>query len=620
MNDENLQQAQEFEYKAEMKQLLNIIVNSLYKNKEIFLRELVSNSSDALNKVRFMRLTDSEIPDAEIDLRIDINIDKENKTFSIEDSGVGMRKEDLIDRIGTVASSGTLDFLTNLKNTKNEIDAQLIGQFGVGFYSVFMVTDEITIETKFASKDAEAYKWTSSGQDKYTIEPSDREKRGTKISFKFKDEYYEFSDDWRVKSILKKYSNFVDFPVYVNNEKVNTVQALWHKKKEDIKEEELNEFYKFISNDFQDPLDNLHLAIEGVVNFKALLFIPQTAPPMLFTDITEKSLQLYSKKVFIQDDCKELLPDYLKFLKGVVDTEDLPLNVSREVTQSSPVLAKIKNVITSKILTLLDEWSDKDIEKYNKFYKNFSSLFKIGINTDFSNKDKLIELLRFESSVKPAGEWTSFNGYVSRMKPNQKEIYYVLGEHREMLERNPNLEYFKKKDIEVLFLTDPVDVFTIPYIMTYDNKPLKSIDKAEINIEEIAENKIEKLDNDLTSSLIKVFKDTLGDVVENVTESKRLVDSLATLVSGKEGLDPQMERMMKAMDVNYTGSKKILEINTSHPLIKNLSRIYIADEHSQLLRDSIFQIYEGAVLIAGPLKDPGAFVKRMTDLMVEATK
>lgn len=619
MSEENIKQGEVFEFKAEMKQLLDIIVNSLYKNKEIFIRELVSNSSDALNKVRFIRLTDSELPDSELELRIDITLDKENKLFTIEDTGIGMSKEDLINRIGTIASSGTLDFLKNIQDSKGEIDAQLIGQFGVGFYSVYMVTDEITIETKYAGKDAIGYKWTSTGQDKYSIEEIEREKRGTKISFKLKESYEEYSEDWKVNAILKKYSNFVDFPVYVNNVEANKVQALWHKKKEEIKEGELNEFYKFIANDYQEPLGYLHLSIEGTVNFKALIFIPQTAPPMIFSDVTEKSLGLYSKKIFIQDDCKELLPDYLKFLKGLVDTEDLPLNVSREVTQSSPVLAKIKNVVTGKILGLLEEWADKDTGKYDKFYKNFSSLFKLGINTDFSNKDRIIELLRFESTQKPAGEWTSLNGYVSRMKPEQKEIYYLIGEHRELLDRNPNLEYFKKKDIEVLFLTDPVDIFTFPYIMNYDNKPLVSIDKAEINIEETPDEKREKLSENLSSGLIKVFKDTLGDSVEDVIESKRLVDSPATLVIGKEGLDPQMERMMKAMNQSYTGSKKILEINTSHQLIKNLSRIYIADEHSQILRDSIRQIYEGALLIAGSLNDPVAFVKRMTELMVEAT-
>ncbi len=619
MNETAAPKAQEFEYKAEMKQLLDIIINSLYKNKEIFVRELVSNSSDALNKVRFMRLTNSDLPDADLDLKIDIKLDKDKQTFTIEDSGSGMTKDDLINRIGTVASSGTLEFLKNMKNAKGEVDAQLIGQFGVGFYSVFMVTDEITIETKHAEPGSQAYKWVSKGKDKFSIEEIEKEKRGTKISFKLKEDYKEFCEDWKIKDILKRYSNFVDFPVYVNGEEVNTVQALWHKKKDEIKKEELNEFYKFVSGDFQEPLGHIHLSIEGTVSFKALVFIPQTAPPMMFTDITEKSLQLYSKKIFIQDDCKELLPDYLKFVKGVVDTEDLPLNVSREVTQSSPVLAKIKNVLTGKILGVLEDWADNDPGKYEKFYKQFSPIFKMGINTDYTNKDKIIELLRFESTAKPAGEWTSLNGYVSRMQPNQKEIYYISGEHRDILERNPNLEYFRKKDIEVLFLTDPVDIFTVPYIGEYDKKQLKSIDKAEIDIEDSEEEKTEKLGKDMAVNLIKVFKDTLGDKVEDVIESKRLVDSPATLVAGKEGMDPHMEKMMRSMDKNYSGSKKILEINMSHPLIKNLSRIYIADAGSKVLKDSIMQLYEGAVLIAGDLKDPAQFVKRMTGLMIKAT-
>jgi molecular chaperone HtpG len=618
MNDQK-HNAMEFEYKAEMKQLLKLIVNSLYTNQEIFIRELVSNASDALNKARFRRLTDTNMYQPEKELRIDIKVDKDKELFSIEDSGIGMTKNDLISQIGTVASSGTLEFLTKVKEEKKSLDGNLIGQFGVGFYSVFMVTDQVTIETRHADNNDRGWKWESSGEDKFSIEEYDKKDRGTTISFKLKDDYKEYYEPERVKSILQKYSNFVDFPVYVNGEKVNIVTALWQRSKEDVKEDELNEFYKFISNDYQEPLDHLHLSIEGVPNFKALLFIPQTAPPMLFRDFNEKNLQLYSSNVFIQDDCKELLPDYLKFIRGVVDTEDLSLNVSRETTQHSPVIAKIKRILTGKILSWLEDIAKSNDDKYMKFYNNFGPLFKSGANSDFENKKRILDLLRFESSALKKDEWTSFKDYVSRMGEDQKEIYYVSGEHRELVERNPNLEFFKKKGIEVLLLTDPTDIFTIPYIFDYDGKQLKSIDKADIDVSKDDESP-DSLSEDLSKSLIDVFKETLGDKVEDVKASKRLVESPVTLVIGSQGMDAQMEKMMQMLDQNFTSSKRILEVNMSHPLIKNLAKRNIADSSDPMLRNSVMQLYESALLLEGYLKSPNDFVQRMNEFMQEATK
>jgi molecular chaperone HtpG len=338
----------------------------------------------------------------------------------------------------------------------------------------------------------------------------------------------------------------------------------------------------------------------------------------MFTDVREKSVQLYSSKVFINDDAKELLPEYLRFVKGVVDTEDLPLNVSREVTQSSPAMSKIKQVLTKRILSWLEELSEKEKEKFRKFYDNFSPLFKSGINSDFANKDRLVELLRFESTKTKDNDYTSLNGYVSRMNEDQKKIYYISGNSKEIIFNNPNLEYFKEKDIEVIYLTDPVDVFTIPYVQEYDGKKIVSIEKADIELD----NKDDEssLKGDPAASLIKLFKDRLGDKVEDVIESKRLVNSAATLVVGKEGVDPHMEKMMQMMDKNYSGSKRILEINMSHPLIKNLSSLSIVNDNIELIHKSIDQIYEGALLIEGQLSDPTEFVKRMTDLITLATK
>ncbi|MDQ1266220.1 MAG: molecular chaperone HtpG [Bacteroidota bacterium] len=611
---------QEFEFKAEMKQLLNLIVHSLYTHPEVFVRELVSNSSDALNKIRFRRLTDTNIIGIEEPLNIKIVLDKENQTFSVEDSGIGMTRDDLVQQIGTVAASGTLEFLRKIKEEKQSLDGQLIGQFGVGFYSVFMVTDEITVETRHADPDSKAYRWRSRGEDKYTIEEIERDKRGTKISFKLKDEYKEFAEEWKIKSVLKKYSNFVEFPVFVGEEEVNMTTAIWQKKKEDVKDEELEEFYKFISGDFGKPLGHLHLSIEGNINFKALIFIPENAPQMMFRDITEKSLHLYSKKIFIQDDCRDLLPDYLKFAKGVVDTEDLPLNVSRELTQFSPLLNKIKNVLTGKILSLLEDWAENDKSKFEKFYKNFGSLFKTGVNSDFSNKDRLVGLLRFESSMRPKGEMVSLKEYVSRMRDDQKDLYYISGDSRELIERNPNLEYFKKREIEVLFLTEPVDVFTVPYLHEFEGKSLKSIDKADLDLKKDELDKSESIGEELAKSLIQIFKDTLGSKVEDVIESKRLVDSPVTLVIGKEGMDSQMEKMMQYIDKDFTTSKRILEINTSHPIIKNMSRMNIANPKEQMLPALVEQLYEGALLIEGYMKNPNEFISRMYRIMEKATE
>jgi molecular chaperone HtpG len=611
---------EEFEYRAEMKQLLHLIVHSLYTHPEIFLRELISNSSDALNKIRFRALTDKNILSPEAPLQIKIELDDKKKSFSIEDTGIGMTREELINEIGTVAHSGTLEFLQQVQKEKKALDGNLIGQFGVGFYSVFMVTDDVTIETRQADPDSKGYCWKSGGEGKYSIEEIDRQERGTKISFTLKKDSEEFAQEYRVKEIIQKYSNFVDFPIYVGKEQVNRITALWQKQKSDIKDEEMNEFYKFISNDFNPPLGHLHLAIEGTVNFKALLFIPENAPPTFFRDDLEKTVQLYSNKIFIQDDAKELLPEYLRFIKGVVDTEDVPLNVSREWIQNSPVVVKIKNVLVSKILGFLEDWTKNEPEKFKKFYQNFGPLFKTGINMDFTNRDKIIDLLRFQSTVTENGEMTSLKNYVSRMRENQKEIYYLSSDNKDTIRRNPNLEYFRKNDIEVLLLTDPVDIFIVPSITEYDKKPLKSIDKADIDLKVDEESKKEALNENLSKSLISVFKEVLGDKVEDVIESKRLVDSPATLVSGKQSMNSSMEKMMKMMDKDFTGSKKILEINTTHPLIKNLSKLNLADEKDSLLHSCILQIYDGALLINDSLETPTDFVKRMTEIMEKATK
>ena len=620
MSSDKPQALEEFEYQAEMKQLLHLIVHSLYSHREVFLREVISNASDALNQVRFRQLTDKDIVSPDAPLRINISVDSEAQTFSIADTGIGMTKEDLVDRVGTIASSGTVAFLERLKEEGKPFDANMIGQFGIGFYSVFMVTDQVVIETRHADQGSKGYRWESTGESKFTVEEFPREERGTKISFKLKDDAKEFGEEHQVNETIKKYSNFADFPIHVNGEQVNTISALWQKSKNEVTDEELEEFYKFISNDFGSILGHMHLAIEGQVNFKAMVFVPESAPFNFLRGDDLKSLQLYANRIFIQEDCKELLPEYLRFVAGVVDTEDLPLNVSREVTQSSPVMGKIKNVLTGRILSLLEDWAKNDQEKYDKFFANFGLLFKTGLSTDFGNRDRLIDLLRFESTKTENGKFTSLKDYAAGMQEDQKEIYYLTGENREAVELNPNLEYFRKRGIEVLFFIDPADIFNIPQLHEYDEKPIKGIEAADLDLKSDKESEADSLTEDESKSLISLFKDTLGDKVEDVVESKRLVDSAATLVVGASGMDRQMERMMKMMNQEIPGSKKILEINPSHPLIKNLAQIHEKNGDESLLKSCVLQVFEGALLIDGNVDSPTEFVARMTEIMEHATR
>ena len=620
MSNDKPEALEEFEYQAEMKQLLHLIVHSLYSHQEVFLREVISNASDALNQVRFRQLTDKDIVSPDAPLRININVDSKTQTFSIADTGIGMTKEDLVARIGTIASSGTVNFLERLKEEGKPFDANIIGQFGIGFYSVFMVTDQVVIETRHADPESKGYRWESTGESKFTVEEFPREERGTKISFKLKDDAKEFSEEYRINEIIKRYSNFADFPIHVNGEQVNTISALWQKNRNEVTDEELEEFYKFISDDFNPILGHLHLAIEGQVNFKAMVFVPETAPFNFMRGEDLRSLQLYANRIFIQDDCKELLPEYLRFVAGVVDTEDLPLNVSREVTQASPVMGKIKNVLTGRILSLLEDWAKNDKEKYDKFFTNFGLLFKTGLSTDFGNRDRLVDLLRFESTNTEAGILTSLKDYVAGMQEDQKEIYYLSGENRAAVELNPNLEYFRKRGIEVLFFIDPADIFNIPQLHDYDEKPIKGIETADLDLKSDEESEADSLTEDESKSLISLFKETLGDKVEDVVESKRLVDSAATLVVGASGMDRQMERMMKMMNQDIPGSKKILEINPSHPLIKNLAHIHDNKADESILKSCVLQVYEGALLIDGNMDSPTEFVARMTEIMEHATR
>ncbi len=608
--------AQQFEYKAEMQQLLHLIINSLYTNQEIFLRELISNASDALNKARFQNLTDHSGGDHQ-DLQITITLDKDAKTLSIEDTGIGMTNEDLTDRLGTIASSGTLAFIKEQEASGKPLDAGLIGQFGVGFYSAFMVADQITLETLHAGDGAEALNWSSDGSGTYTISPGSRKKSGTEITLHLKETATEFAEEIRIRSIIRKYSNFVDFPIFLGSDQINTLKALWKKRKEDISEDERNEFYKFVTGDYTDPFGHLHLQIEGVLSFQALLFIPSQAPTSFFREDRRSDLHLYCSSVFIRDDAEELLPEYLHFVRGVVDTDDLPLNVSREVTQNSPVTRKIRSTLTGKLLGLLREWASEDVDRYEKFFSNFGAVLKTGLWSDLPRQDELLELMRYPSTA--SQNLTSLNDYVERMPDDQEAIYYLLSDSLDSARKSAHLEVFTRKGIEVLLLPDPIDALTLPNVSKFKEKILTSVTGAELDLGDDPEQ--DSLPGDEVDTLLSLFRIQLGERIQDVTVSKRLVASAATLVSAKDGMDPQLERVMKSMNPDYEGAKKVLEINAEHPLMKNLLALKSSPEdQNPLIEETIEQVYEGALLLDGNLSEPSAFVTRMTRILVDATQ
>lgn len=610
----------EFEFVAEIKQLLDIIINSLYSHPEIFVRELISNASDALHKMRFKKLIEPNIFDPDVELRIDIKLDQKENTFSIEDTGIGMTKEEVIQQIGTIANSGTKQFLEAIKQNHNLTDINLIGKFGIGFYSVFMVTDFVTLETRSYMPNATPIRWSSDGKGKYKIEQIDKTNRGTKVFFKLKDEFKEFSDAEKIKTLIKKYSNFIEFPIFVNGERVNTLQAIWHMKREELKEEEVFEFYKFLTNDSEHPLHYFQINVEGNVSFKSLLFIPSNLPKYFLKDFFDKTIHLYSHKVFIQDDNQEILPDYLKFIRGVIDTEDLPLNVSRETIQNNIVITKIRQILTTRILSQLTELAENKSNIYNKFFLAFSQIFKGGVAIDFENRNKILELLRFKTNKTQEEELISLKDYVSRMLPQQKEIYYALTDKEASIDKNPNFEYFKKNNIEVLLLTDPIDVLIIPYINEYDGKPLKSIDKTDLSLPFDSVDKQDDIPAELINKLFDKIKSILADKIINVQVSKRLVESPATLVSSPYSLDAQSEKILQLLDKDFKKSAKILEININHKITRNLIELMQRNPDDPNIELVIIQIFESALLLDGELDNPKDFVTRLNNILSDFTE
>jgi TNF receptor-associated protein 1 len=608
------QSLKKHEFQAEVKQVLDIVINSLYTDKEVFIRELVSNASDALEKLRYLQLTEKEIYDEELPLEINIRTDDERNTITFEDHGVGMSEDELVENLGTIAHSGSKAFLKAVKESGVE-SGGLIGQFGVGFYSVFMVADSVEVYTHDWKKSGESLLWKSYGSGTYEIETVKGERRGTKIVVHLKETDKEFSSTERVKEVLNHYSSFVQFPIKLNGEQINTVRPIWMRSKNEIADEEYTEFYKFQADAFDDPMYKLHFSSEAPLEINALIFVPKENPERLGFGKIDPGVSLYCKKILIDTKPEGLLPDWLRFLKGVVDSADLPLNISRETMQDSALARKIGQVITGRFIKFLEEESDKDAAKYEEFYKKFSIFVKEGVAADFRNREQLPKLLRYESSSTEKGKLTTLDDYVSRMKDEQKEIYYLYAPNRETLEAGPHLEAFKALGLEVFYLYEPVDEFVMTSLGRYGEKDLISADNAEIKLDEISgESKEDALPEEDAKALCEWIKETLGERVNDVGVSKRLTDSPVVALNADKHMTPSMRRMMKALkqDVDLTQSIN-LEINTAHKLITSLAALKDKDpETAKLVTE---QMFDNALIAAGFLEDPRTMVSRIYKIL-----
>ena len=607
------------EYQAEMQKLLDILVHSLYTEREIFLRELLSNSADALSKVQFLALTSADQllnPDAS--LQIELSFDEDKQTITIEDTGCGMTREELIENLGTIASSGTLKFLRESQQSKQAVQ-NLIGQFGVGFYAVFMVADKVELTTRSWHPESQAWSWNSSGSGKYELALASKEDRGTKIVLHLKEEAKEFCNEYRLKSIVSKYSNYVPHPIQLKGETINKMTAIWTQSKETVSQKDYEEFYKQISYDHQPALQHLHLSIDAPMQYYALLYIPQKINNEVLYARDGKGLALYAQKVLIQPQHSGLLPSYLRFVQGVVDSEDLPLNVSRESVQQNALVERIKKSLTTRLLKELQTLAENNSDSYNHFWKEFGALLKEGVSADFGNRSKLMDLLRFNSSLSEgATADVSLKDYVIRMRDEQKEIYYIVGPSRESLQLHPNLEYFRKQSLEVLFLHDHIDDFLMNELRDYDGKAFKSISQADIDVPDPVEDN-SQMSTEQREVLLHKIKQQLGDRIKDVIASKRLVDSPCSLVNPQENMSAQMERMMKMVNEEYQISKRNLEVNLKHPILQNLAKLAEENPKSEFFGQAVEQLFRSAMLVEGLLDNPTEHLPDLYDFMEAAT-
>ena len=602
-------------FQAEIQQLLDLVVHSLYTDKEIFLRELISNASDSMEKLRHIEATEKGVHEPTLPLEIHITTDAEAKTLTISDAGIGMTHDELVKNLGTIAHSGTKAFLKSVQDS-GSTPGNMIGQFGVGFYSAFMVADEVKVHTRSWRADGEPLVWISDGKTGYEIEESPGQSRGVKIVMHLKEELGEYAEETRIKHLIERYSNFVGFPIFLNGTRVNEVEALWLKNKSEISEDEYKAFYQFACKAFDEPAYRLHFSADAPIAINALVFAPSENPERMGFGKVEGGVSLYSKKVLIDAEPKGLLPDWMRFMKGVVDSADLPLNISRETMQDSALIRKLGAVISKRVIKMFEKEAEADPEKYRGFYKKFDRFFKEGIATDYPNRDALAKLLRFESSLTEPGAVCGFTDYVSRAKDGQESIYYLVGAGREQIESSPYIEAFKARGLEVVYFTDAVDEYVVESLGEFEGKKLVSIRHGGVELEDHAPEG-DALSDERTAALCEFLKAELGDRVTAVASGKRLVDSPVIALVPTDGMSPQMRQMMKAMDENFKDEIKVeLEINPRHPLVKKLSEA--KDSNPELAKLVALQLLDNSLIAAGLLEDARDTVSRMNTLMEKA--
>ena len=616
--------AKNHSFQAEVSKLLDLVANSLYSEREIFLRELISNSADACEKLRYQSLSKKNILGDDADFKINVRVSKKKKTIEIEDNGIGMSNEDLIDNLGTIARSGTSKFMEAMKNKKDS-DVSAIGQFGVGFYSSYMVSDTVEVSSK-SVEDDKTYLWKSNGKENYTIEEIDNKKRGTLIKLNIKKDAEEFLDAFRLRSIITKYSNYIPFPILLDDldntkekeEKINEGDPLWLKDKKDIKDEDYKQFYNNISFNFDEPLKTIHYNAEGVINYRALLYLPTNQPMDLFNSEKKNKIKLYVQKVFITDECDEIMPNWLRFIPGVVDSQDISLNISREMLQNNPIIEKIKKGITNKVLNEISSIAKKDNAKFLDFWKNFGAVIKEGLYEFNDHHEKILNLLRFENSLN--SDSISLDGYVEKMVKDQKEIYYFANTDKEYIKNSPQLESFLDKKIPVLFMTDAVDEFWLQNIGKYKEFEFKSITKGKVDLSKVGEKQSKeknknskKIDNKI-NNLVALLKNELKDKISDVIVSDRLTKSPVLLVAEESGMDINMEKLMKMHNQKTPDSKKILEINEDHPMI-----IKISDNLNEFDHKKISQIIldQANILDGNVLSNPSGYLESLTELFIK---
>ena len=614
--------AETMQFRTELKQLLHLIVHSLYSHKDIFLRELISNASDAIDRVRFQGLTHHEVLEDNSDWKIKLIPDAVNKTLTISDNGVGMSRETIVEHLGTIARSGTREFLDSLKAADAKERPDMIGQFGVGFYASFMAADKVTVISRMAGKPEDGVQWESDGQGDFTIEPCTKPTRGTEVILHLREDSKEFLDSNKLHELVKKYSDFVEHPIVMDIEDggktiedtLNARKAIWLRNKNDITEEEYSEFYKHVAHDINPPARTIHYKAEGQIEFKALLFVPARKPFDMMWGESKKGLHLYIQRVFILDDCETMLPKYLRFVRGVVDSPDLPLNVSREILQQSAPLEKIRSNLTTKVLNTLEEMKRTDFDKYVGFYTELGVFLREGAYQDFENKKKLAELLLFESTKTDGGKFTSLADYLERMPGDQTEIYYLAGDSREVLEQSPLLESFKTKSWEVLLLTDPADEFVVDSLHEYKGKQLKAIDRVGADAGSVGEETKKQF-----QPLCDYFKEKIADIAD-ARLTNRLKESAVCLVADEHAMSASMERLMARMrrDKPMPASKRILEINPDHPLVQALEKLVAKNRADARLEHHARLLYDQAVILEGSkVKDPLTFAQRMNELLLK---